>query len=103
MVLINFKKFSEEILDDTPFRSSQPEVFCEKKFLKISQIYRKTPVPKSLFLIKLQASASNFFEKETLAQMLSDGFCEIFKNTFFHRKSPVDASNLSTAASLLYY
>ena len=33
-------------------------------------------------LIKLQAEACSFIEKETLAQMLSE-FCKIFKDTFF--------------------
>ena len=35
-----------------------------------------------LFLIKLQGSACNFLKKETLAQMFSCTFCEIFKNIF---------------------
>ena len=43
----------------------------------------KTPVPESLFLIKLQAAGCNFIEKETLAQVFSCEFCEISKNTFF--------------------
>ena len=33
-----------------------------------------------------------FFKKETLAQVFSCEFCEIFKNTFFKRKPPVAAS-----------
>ena len=37
----------------------------------------------SLFLIKLQAKACNFIEKETLAQVFSCKFCKSFKNTFF--------------------
>ena len=44
---------------------------------------RKTPVLESLFLIKLQASACTFIDKETLAQVFSCEFCEIYKNTFF--------------------
>ena len=50
----------------------------------------KTPVP---FLIKLQASFSiNYIEKETLVQVFSSDFCEIFKNIFFYRTPPVAAS-----------
>ena len=37
----------------------------------------------SLFLLKLQAEACHFIKKETVAQMFSCEFCEIFKNTFF--------------------
>ena len=36
----------------------------------------------SLFLIKWP-QACNFIKKETLAQVFSCEFCEIFKNTFF--------------------
>ena len=35
------------------------------------------------FLIELQASACNFIERETLAQVFCHEFCEISKNTFF--------------------
>ena len=34
-------------------------------------------------------------EKETLAQVFSCEFCELFENTFFQRTSPVVVSNLS--------
>ena len=37
-------------------------------------------------------NASNFIEKETLAQFFSRKFFEIFKNTFFYRTLPVTAS-----------
>ena len=43
------------------FRSSRLEVFCKK------------------------GAARNFIKKETLAQVFSCEFCNIFKNTFFHR------------------
>ena len=46
------------------------------------KIHRRTPVPKFLFLLKLQAAACNFIKKETLAQVFSCEFCQIFKNTF---------------------
>ena len=36
--------------------------------------------------------ACNFIEKETLAQVFSCEFCEISKNTFFHRTPLVAAS-----------
>ena len=54
-------------------RSSPSEVFCKEGILKIS--------PKN--------------EKETLAQMFSCEFCEIFQNTFFHRTPPVAASEMN--------
>ena len=54
------------------FRSSRPEVFRKKVFLKILQIHRKPPVPES--------------------QLFSCEFCEIFKNTYFYRTPLVAAS-----------
>ena len=43
-------------------------------------------MPESLFYKSL------FIIKETLAQVFSCEFCEISKNTFFHRTPPVVAS-----------
>ena len=68
------------------FRSSRPEVFVKKVFLKISQNLQENTCTRASFLIKLQAcrpEACNFITKETLTQVFSSKFCEIFKNTFF--------------------
>ena len=43
-------------------------------------------------LIKLQASGYNFIKKETPAQVFSCELCEIYKNTFSYRTTPVAAS-----------
>ena len=73
-------------------RSSRPEVFCKKVFLKISQNSQENTCTRVSFLIKLQAPACSFIKKEALAQEFSCGFCEISKNTFFHRAHLVAAS-----------
>ena len=70
-------------------RSSRPDVFCEKGVLKYFAKFTGKHLCQSLFLIKLQA----FILKETLAQLLSCEFCEIFKNTCFYRTTPVAASD----------
>ena len=49
----------------------------------------KTPVPESLFS---EAEAYNFIKNEALAQVFSCEFCEIAKNTFSYRTSPMAAS-----------
>ena len=52
-------------------------------------------MPQRLFFNKvagLRPAACNFIKKEILAEMFSSEFCEIFKNTFFHRTSLVAAS-----------
>ena len=41
---------------------------------------------------KIQILKQILVNKESLAQVLSCEFCEIFKNTFFYRTSPVAAS-----------
>ena len=48
-------------------------------FLEISQNSQENTCARVSFLIK----ACNFIKKETLAQVLSCKFCEIFKKTFF--------------------
>ena len=51
--------------------------------LKTSQNSQENTCEKVSFLIKLQAEACNFIKKETLAQVFSCEFSEIFQNTFF--------------------
>ena len=58
-------------------------------FLKISQNSQESTCAKVSFLIKLQG---NFIKKETLPQVFSCKFCEISKNIFCCRTSPVVAS-----------
>ena len=64
----------------------------EKVFLKISQNSQENTCAKVSLLIKLQAKASNFIKKETLAQVFSCEFCKISKNTFSYRTPLVAAS-----------
>ena len=45
-----------------------------------------------LFLKVLENSQYNTINKETLAQVFSCEFCDIFKNTFLYRKPPVASS-----------
>ena len=54
-------------------------VLCKKMFLEISQNSQENTCTRVSFLIK----ACNFIKKETLAQVFSWEFCEIFKNIFF--------------------
>ena len=53
----------------------------EKVFLEISQNSLENTFVRVYFLIKLQAC--NFIKKETLTQVFSCEFCEIFINAFF--------------------
>ena len=53
----------------------------KKVFLKISQNSQENTCARASFLIKLQASVCNFIKKETLAQVFSCEFCEVFKKS----------------------
>ena len=63
--------------------------FVKKAFLKTLQNLEKNTCARASFLINCRAEE---FKKETLAQVFSRGFCEIFKNTYFHRTPLVAAS-----------
>ena len=68
--------------------------------LKVSQNSQENTIARVSFLIKLQAEAWNFIEKETmelykkgiLAEVFYSEFCKIFKNTFFKEHLRVTAS-----------
>ena len=56
-----------------------------RKKVVLKNLAKFTWKRQSLFLI--QVDACNVIKKETLAQVFSCGFCEIFKNTFFKNTS----------------
>ena len=64
------------------FRSSHRRCSIKKVLLEITQNSQENTCAKVSFLIKFQASGSNFIKKDTLAQVFSCEFCEISKNTF---------------------
>ena len=74
------------------FRSSGPEVFCEKDVLGNFAKFTGKHLCQSLFFNKVAGAACSFIKKETLAQVFSYEFCEISKNTFSHRTPLVAAS-----------
>ena len=73
-------------------KSNRPEVFCEKGVSKNFAKFTGKHLRQSLFLIKLQAWGLQLYWKETLTQVFSCEFCELFNDTFFHRTPPVAAS-----------
>ena len=81
-------------------RSSRSEVFCKKGFLKNFAKFTGKHLCESLFFNNIASSRPatllkerlcNFSKKETLAQMFFCEFCEIFKNTYFYRTTPMAA------------
>ena len=79
--------------DSNDYRSSRPEVFLE-----ISQKSQENTCARvCLFLDKVAGlRPATFFSKMTLVQVSSCEFCEISKNTFFHRTPLVAVSIVSS-------
>ena len=79
-----------------------PEVFyenrCSQKFYKN---HRKTAVPESLFLIKLQAC--NFIKIVTLTQVFSCEFWKISKNNFCTEHLWTTASCITEVFPVIMY
>ena len=71
------------------FRSSHLRCYVKNVFLEISQNSQENTSARDSFLIKLQARGQqlycNFIKIESLTQVFSCGFCEIFNNTLFYR------------------
>ena len=61
---------------------SRPELFCKKGVLKNLAKFTGKHLRQSLSFNKVACAAYNFIKKETLAQVFSCEFCEIFKNIF---------------------
>ena len=73
-------------------RNSRPEVFYKTVVLTNFTKFSGKHLCQSLFLNKVVPAT--LLKKETLAQVFSCEFCEIFKNTFFYRTPPVAASEM---------
>ena len=70
-------------------------MFYKKDVLRNFAKFTGKHLCQRLFLNKvagLRPKACNFIKKKFLAQVFSCEFCEISKNTFFHRTPLVDAS-----------
>ena len=79
------------------YRSSRPEVFCEKGVLRNFAKFTGKHLYQSLFFNKVAGlRPATLFKKETLAQVFCCEFCEISKDTFFYRTPPVAVSKAIT-------
>ena len=74
-------------LENIIFRGSRLEALCRKGVLRNFAKFTGNNLCQSLFFNKVAD-----LKKETLAQVFSCEFCEIFKDTFFWRTPPVAAS-----------
>ena len=79
------------VIREDIFRSSRPGVFCKKGVLENFIKFTGKHLCQSLCNFT-KKEACNFIKIETLAQVFSCKFCEIFKNTFFYRTPLVAAS-----------
>ena len=67
----------------------------KKVFLEISQKSQENTYARVSFLIKLQASGLQLYQKRDSGTGIFCEFCEIFKSTFSYRTSPVAASEFN--------
>ena len=67
--------------------SSNPDLFCTKRFLEISQNFQENTCAAASFLMQLQA----------LARVFSCEFREIFKYSFSYRRLPLAVRTGDTA------
>ena len=65
------------------YRSSDRSRSVNKSVLKNFAKFTIKHLRQSFFFNKVAGGTFNFIQKETLAQVFSYKFCEIFKNTFF--------------------
>ena len=72
-------------------KSSRPEVFSKKRVRRNFAKFTGKHLCQSLFFTKVTCLRPATFLRKTLAQVFSCEFCEISKNTFFHRAPLVAA------------
>ena len=85
---------------DHLYRSSRPEMFCKKVFLKVCKIHRKTCARVSFFNKVAGLRPATLLKKRLWHRCFFCEICKIFKTTFFYRTSPVAASDLFVFAAL---
>ena len=81
-------------------RSSHQRCSIKKVFLKISQNSQENTCAR---VSSCRPHARNFIKRETLAQVFSCEFCEIFKNTFFTEQLWTTASELNPKCFFFYF
>ena len=74
------------------YRSSRPEVFCKKGVLRNYAKFKGKHLWQSLFFNKVAGEVCDYIKKETLAQVFSCEYFQIFKNAFFYETPPVAPS-----------
>ena len=84
-LITNHEKYKVLNYDETPI--SQHSTMT---FVSYQQTYQNSDTATGGALLK--PKVFNFVKKETLAEVFSCEFDEIFKNTFFYRTAPVAAS-----------
>ena len=78
------------------FSRSSRRCSVKKVVLNISQNWQENLYQSLIFnkVAGLRPQACNLIKKETLVQVFTREFCEIYKNTFFYRMHPVAVSVL---------
>ena len=99
-LLIDFNMYLHLIEKDSSVRSSRPEELYKKGVLRNFAKFTGKQLCRNFFLNKVADLRPATLLKKTLAQVFSCEFCEIYKNTFFH-KTPLVAASEQLSISVL--
>ena len=99
-LLIDFNMYLHLIEKDSSVRSSRPEELYKKGVLRNFAKFTGKQLCRSFFLNKVADLRPATLLKRTVAQVFSCEFCEIYKNTFFH-KTPLVAASEQLSISVL--
>ena len=69
-------------------------MFCRKGVFRNFPKFTGKHLYQRLFFNKVAGLTCKFIKKESLAQVFSSEFCEIYKNNFYHRTPLVFASGV---------
>ena len=98
--MVSTKRYGFHLKDSLQTRIASEAVAqrCSVKnvFSRFSQNSQEDTCARVSFLINCRPEACNFVKKETLVQVLSCEFCEIFKDTFLTEHLCATASVAST-------
>ena len=92
------QRSSPSRISDTPRAGFEPAQSLSSALVEWSCAVVITTTPRR----HMQPQVCRFIKKDTLAQVFSCQFCQVFKNTFFNRTPPVAASIIKQKQNVVF-